>query len=345
MPIGACLGQSSPSRAPGRVVVFTGACDASGSVELSSSRFLVADDEDNTLRVYDADRGGAPLQADDVSTGIALEPKAKKAKKKKKAPKKPKVREADLEAATRVGDVALWMSSHGRSKSGKRQEDRLRYFATRIPAAEEPIEVIGQVYRGLLDDLVAAPQLAPFDLAAAAERSPQEPGGLNIEGMTAAPEGHVWIGFRNPVPQGRALLVPILNPVGLSTATPARLGDPVQLDLGGRGVRALSWWRGQYLVLGGGVTRGRDARLFTWTSSEARAHELPIELDDFNGEAMFSPEDRDEVLVLSDDGEVEIDGTRCKDLADPEAKRFRGVWVKVTSGRAVERPRPPAPPG
>lgn len=54
-------------------VRFEGTCDASGAVPLSASSFAVADDEDNVLRVYDAERGGGPLYAGDISLGLGLE--------------------------------------------------------------------------------------------------------------------------------------------------------------------------------------------------------------------------------------------------------------------------------
>src|SRR5688572_9082053 len=61
-----------------RIVVFTGMCDASGAVALSDRRFVVADDEDNVLRVYDVEQGGAPLGGTDVSHGLKLPLKKKK---------------------------------------------------------------------------------------------------------------------------------------------------------------------------------------------------------------------------------------------------------------------------
>src|SRR5690606_32840314 len=72
-----------------RVLWFEGACDASGAVPLDKHRFVVADDEDNVLRVYHADRGGPPLARIDLSPKLAL-------RKQKKA-------ESDIEGATRVG--------------------------------------------------------------------------------------------------------------------------------------------------------------------------------------------------------------------------------------------------
>jgi hypothetical protein len=47
--------------------------------------------------------------------------------------------------------------------------------------------LVGRPYRRLVDDLIANPALARFELAAAAGACPKQPGGLNIEGMTAPP--------------------------------------------------------------------------------------------------------------------------------------------------------------
>ncbi len=128
-------------------------------------------------------------------------------------PSKKKAPETDLEAATILGDRALWLTSHGRNSQGKPQPSRLRLFAT-TGGSGSPLRLIGQPYTHLLDDLLRAPALASFGLQAAAQKAPKEPGGSNIEGMTAQPDGRsVIIGFRNPVPQGKALVLPLLNPL------------------------------------------------------------------------------------------------------------------------------------
>src|SRR5262245_56650755 len=83
-----------------RVVIFQGTCDASGAVALNDHLFVVADDENNVLRVHDADRGGAPLAAWDVSAELGVPITGKK---------RPRPAEMDLEAATRLGDRAYWL--------------------------------------------------------------------------------------------------------------------------------------------------------------------------------------------------------------------------------------------
>jgi hypothetical protein len=319
-----------------REVVFHGMCDASAAVPLSGTVFMVADDEDNVLRAYDAERGGPPLWSVDVSAAIGIGPKPNKpGKKPKRAP------EADLEGATRVGDLGFWMSSHGRNSSGKLKRERLRLFATRLPAegdaaaGDAAVSVVGRAYEGLLDDLVAEPRLGAFDLAAAAELAPKDPGGFNLEGMTARPDGGVWLGFRNPIPGGLALLIPLLNPDALVNGAPARFGDPVRLDLGGLGVRALSELDGEIIIAAGSYESGGVARLYRWREGQAPVPVTALTFHDFNPEGVFSPVGRRDFLLISDDGSRQIEGSDCKALKDPSKKRFRAVWVPEGTFRGV----------
>jgi hypothetical protein len=305
-------------------------CDASGAVPLNDRLFAVADDEDNILRVYDAERGGAPLGLADVSAQLDLPQKA--AKKKKKPQKKP-VRwpETDLEAATRVGDYAFWITSHGRNSSGKLKTERHRLFATSIPDANSALEVSveGEPYESLLADLIADPRFKTFDLAQGSELAPKEPGGLNIEGMTERIGGGVFIGFRNPIPEKRALLFTLLNPEKLIHGARAEFGDPITLDLGGLGVRSLSSWHNRYLIVAGHHSAGAPSKLYEWNGKDEAVPLGNIDIAHFNPEGFFTPEERNEILLLSDDGTVVIEDTECKRLKDPTQKRFRGVWIAI----------------
>jgi hypothetical protein len=316
-PFAASVRVESEQAALGRTVVFTGTCDASGAVPIDARLFAVADDENNVLRIYDAEKGGAPLYAVDVSPELQLT-------KKKKYP------ESDLEAATRLGDHALWLSSHARSKKGKEKPDRLRFFSTVLPQPGQPITLKGEAYTSLLADLLADSRLSQFRLQDAADKPPQEPGGLNIEGITAMPNGHVLLGFRNPIPDRHALLVAMVNPLEPFSGKAARFDAPIRLDLGGLGVRALSYWRGKYLIAAGHYADGGERRLYEWTGPGREPTERASALiADLNPEGFFTPEERDEFMLLSDDGSLIIDGERCKDLEDPSRKRFRGAWMRL----------------
>jgi hypothetical protein len=310
-------------------LVFYGTCDASGAVPLTDGSFAVGDDEDNVLRVYDAIRGGQPIAAVDVSDRLDLG-KAKKKKKKPSAPKKPRrAPETDIEGATRVGDLAFWITSHGRNSSGKLKPERLRFFATTAPREGALLQVVGAPYEGLLADLLADPRYARFDLKAASELAPKDPGGLAIEGLTQRVEGGVFIGFRNPIPENRALLVPLLNPTEVVHGEPPRFADPVLLDLRGLGVRSMSWWRGRYLIAAGHYASGGASKLFAWDGRGAPQVVAAADFSGFNPEGFFTPEERDRIMVLSDDGSESIDGTECKRLEDASRKRFRGMWLAL----------------
>jgi hypothetical protein len=352
------LGSAPAAAEPARELVFTGACDISAAVPLGEGFFAAADDEDSILRIYDARRGGAPLHAVDLapSLGLVALPKpaadseatvapgaepapgaetattakqGKHGKKHKKGDAPRRAPETDLEAAARLGDLAFWMTSHGRNRSGERKDARLRFFATSAPERGDGLQLVGTPYEGLLEDLLADPRLARFGLAAAAELAPKEPGGLNLEGLVARPEGGLWIGFRNPIPGGRALLVPLLNPERVIEGARARFGDPLRLDLGGLGVRALGWWRGRGLILAGPHADGDASRLYAWDGRAAAVPISGVDLGDLNPEAFFTPSVGERVLVLSDDGTRRIDGKQCKRLRDPARKRFRGAWLAL----------------
>ncbi len=135
---------STPARSPPdeSLLTFEGAGDASGAVVLQDWLFAVGDDEDNFLRIYDGRVGGPPVAKVDVSAQLGLVGK-------RRAP------ELDIEAATGVGELALWLTSHGRNSSGKAAPARLRLFATTRPSDASGLELVGHPYATLLEDLIA----------------------------------------------------------------------------------------------------------------------------------------------------------------------------------------------
>lgn len=320
--VGCALAGLACGRSPD--LQLTGMCDASAVVALDQNTLLVAGDEDNVIRAYDAARPGAPLWSVDVSNAIGVRAKPAKPGRAERPPP-----EADIEAAARVGDLAFWLTSHGRSSSGKQKPERLKLFATTVPmAGGGPLTVVGNAYEHLLDDLLAEPRLAGFGLREAAELAPKAPGGLNLEGLSPRREGGLWVGFRNPIPHGKAMLVPLLNPEQVVQGSRAKLGAPVLLELGGLGVRALALHRDRYLILAGAFDSGPASRLYTWDGSSApraSASQPPVDL---NPEAIFIPPGGDSVLLVSDDGSTLVHGTECKRQSDPTSRRFRARWLK-----------------
>ena len=94
---------------------YSGICDASAAAPLSAETFVVANDEDNVLRVY---RFGEPNVVQAFSLDQFLKPD----------PDEP---EADIEGATRIDDQIYWVTSHGQNKNGKDRPSRHRLFRPR----------------------------------------------------------------------------------------------------------------------------------------------------------------------------------------------------------------------
>jgi hypothetical protein len=296
---------------------YSGMCDASGGVAISSNLFAVACDEDNVLRVYRNDQPGGPVKEFDINAFLGLTGHSL---------------EADLEAAARIGNRAFWIGSHGRNKDGKERLNRHRLFATDIQGNDGDLTLTpaGKPYERLLADLLADPRFDSFHLAEASRLAPKERGALNIEGLSATPEGHLLIGFRNPIPAGKALLIPLLNPNEVIQEKPARFDNAIQLDLHGLGIRDIAWHGGTYTVIAGSYHGGGDFRLYRWAGPGATPERLRVDgLDAYHPEGLIIYPGRGlrEFQILSDDGTVLVDNCPCKDLKDPNKKTFRSFWV------------------
>jgi hypothetical protein len=303
--------RSALEPAHGHVVSFEGTCDASGAIPLDEWRFAVADDENNVLRIYDAERGGPPIESFDLSGALSIEAGG----------------EADIEAATRLDDRAYFLTSHGRTRSGAVDPNRFLFFATDVPGAGRAAAVVGAPYRALADGLIAAPGLAAFDLRGALAR-----GELELEGLTATADAGMWLGFRRPIPAGQALIVRLANPAEVVLGGAPRFDAPHALNLDGLGVRGLSSWRGRYLIIAGPAGNGGPFALYQWPGHGAPMRIEDRLLDGFGAEGFFSPPGRDGVMVLSDDGTRLVDGVPCKRLSEPGRKGFRGIWLHLARG-------------
>ena len=308
-----------PAVVSAEATLFTGMCDASAAAAIDPERFVVADDEDNILRIYSR-RGGAALSEYDMSGFLGVQGKKKS-------------KETDLEAATQVGRRTFWITSHGRNSSGKDQPERQRLFVTETRASRGNVQIvpIGKPYDALLDALIADERLARFNLEGASKLAPKAPGGLNIEGLAGTPDGHLLIGFRSPVRGGRSLVVPLLNPSEVVSGGSAKLGVAMELDLQGLGIRSMERVGGRYVIIAGSSGEGgKPSRLFEWDGQGTPKAVPGVKLGGLNAEGVaFHGEDgAGEFFVLSDDGTREIAGQDCKDLKDPSLKRFRGRLLR-----------------
>ena len=337
----ACLLSVVAQDQPPAVTVYRGMCDASAAVMLDATRMVVADDEGNILRVYDAAQGDAPVAVYDWPGFFRM-------------PADEKSPEMDLEGAARMGDLVYWIGSHGRNRNGKLRSARQYFFATRVVVTNGLAQLVpeGIPYRHLLADLFCHSNAAALGLQDAISLTvAHDPGlapdrrGVNIEGLAGSPDGRLWIGFRNPCPQKKALMVPLENPAAVVAGRePARLGAAELLDLGGRGVRSLEYDAvgRRWLVVAGTSADKRSFALYEWAGPGCAARALrpdwKLPAADFTPEALAFMPGNGTAVILSDDGDVMVEEKTaglparpcpCKEARDARNKQFRGCFERL----------------
>lgn len=315
---------------------YTGMCDASAGIALDSNVFVVANDEDDVLRLYSFSRPSSPLSEVSIRKDLLPDPEDKKDKE-----------EADIEACARLGNTIFWICSHSMGKS-KFKPRRHQLFASTVSSTENKLQatVAGKPYPDLVKSLASDSryQKYHFDIAANVK---VDDGGLNIEGMCVWNNTKLLIGLRSPIGKkpdcsvdtSHALLIPLENPVELLTASPVpqpKFGDPIEIDLGGRGIRDIVYWEAKktYVISAGGYTDGRNFALFTWSGEQNQPPVLMkgVDLYGMSPEAIIPipGSAKNELLLLSDDGDEPVDGSPCKDKSVPaDKKSFRAHRISV----------------
>jgi len=296
--------------------IFYEIADASAAVALAPDLFVVADDETNKLRVYDANNPGSAAIADaKIGDFLNIDPCHP---------------EIDIEGATWFNGRIFWITSHGRNKDGKYWYSRNQFFATTVALEGNELNVtVDGNYTNLLDDLIAYDSIYNLGIADAIgvvdghvdtnnipDLAPKDQG-LNIEGLCADADGSsILIGFRNPRPkvEGKklGLIIRLNNPeaVVLSGEIPD-FSPPLAVDLDGFGIRSMEYSHtlGQYLIMAGSQKSGSkkplqtlykyhiDTGLLTWLA------DFPF----ITPEAMFQFPGGNEIHLLSDDGALLVD--------------------------------------
>ena len=250
----------------------------------------MANDEDNILRVY---RRGQPSPTQNIDLGDFLDAE----------------RETDIEASATIGDRIYWITSHGRNSKGKDRPERQRFFATDIVSRGGRLTVIpaGTAYTDLLADLVNASQLNRYRLGEASALPPKTAGALNIEGLAATPDGKLLIGFRNPIPNDKALIIPLENPSAVISGSKAIFGQPIELALGGLGIRSLERVGDGYLIVAGPYDSSGSFTLYKWSNvlGGSPVAVSGINLYGMHPEALFAIPNSDTIQILSDNGKIE----------------------------------------
>lgn len=307
---------------------LTGASDSSAAIDAGNGYLIVADDETNVLRLYNA--AGAPVRTWDFSgqAGVGSE--------------------IDLEAAARTGDTIYWTGSMGNSKDGDLKPDRAVLFSTTIAGAGAGTQLAyGGVYKGLRADLIAWDKANGnrygFAAGAASGEIPKSIGGFNAEGLEFAPGSSTtaYVGFRAPlVPPatgGKALVVPVTNVDRLTGGTHATFGTPITMDLGGLSIRDIRQTSaGRYLIIAGSWAADDNSdpyALYSWNgvASQAPALVRTLPTADAGAWEAIVAEAGGQVRLLADCGAADLygDGTDAKDLSHPQWQKSRAAWFTV----------------
>ncbi|MFN6474431.1 MAG: DUF3616 domain-containing protein [Nostoc sp. SerVER01] len=301
-------------------------CDSSSAIALGGQHFVVANDEDNILRVYQANISGKPVAKIDINDYFTNNPKKS---------------EVDIEGTTQIEGIMYWITSHGRDKKGNFRPERHQLFANQLKKSNEiAFEQVGKSYSQLLlKDMFKEDKLKQYQLENAEKFPPKQLGGLNIEGLTVTPKKELLIGFRNPIPQGKALLISLKNPLDLleKEGISAIFGDSIELPLDGLGIRSIEYWKSEnlYIIVAGAYDSSEQFALYQWSGLDESPQRIEgIDFPQkFRPEAvLFYPNLNNQFHILSDDGTLKRNGdTPCKDIKKQEhsQKYFRSIWVKI----------------
>jgi hypothetical protein len=344
---------SAASVTPATSRFLTGTSDASTAIAIDSNFMLVGDDENQVIRVYDRQNSGLPVASFDFTSSLGLTDISDGIP-----------REVDIEASTRIGNRIYWLGSLSNSASGNSRPNRNRLFATDVSGtgATTNLTYIGR-YDNLRANLISWGDANGYNFTASAAtgKIPEDSNldGFNVEGLTIAPNGTTaYVAFRAPnVPTSnrtRALIAPINNFTDLVTgsATTANIGSPIELDLGGRGIRSIERnSNGQYLIIAGPAdsatgTAPKDFRLYTWTGNPTDAPVLsPANLTALQAGGSFEsivevPNNltgTSQIQLLVDNGDNiwYNNGTASKELAERNFQKFRSDIVTINSTSVI----------
>lgn len=348
---------SAASATPSTTRFLTGTSDGSTAIAIDSNYMLIGDDENQVLRLYDRNNSGLPVAGFDFTTSLGLTDISGGIP-----------REVDIEASTRIGNRIYWTGSQSNNDNGDSRINRDRIFATDVSGtgASTTLSYVGR-YNFLREDIIAwdtnnvhGKGANYYGLAASATSgvSSKVTNGYNIEGLEMAPDNSTaYFAFRAPeVPPGtrsKALIVPVTNFTSListsgGTQGSATFGAPIELDLGGRGIREIRKnAANQYLIIAGPAgdagAAPNDFRLYNWTGNpnDAPLIQTTTLASGFNPEGIVAlPSDSltgsltstNLIQLISDDGAATVygDGTASKDLGQNNFKKFRTDTVALS---------------
>jgi hypothetical protein len=334
------------------VLVYRGMCDASAAVALDEQTFVVGGDGSNVLRVYKTASDGMPVLAFDLTAFLGSEPVDIEGA----ARAGDRIYWIGSHSRDRQGQVQP--SRHCFFATTIKNRDG----AIDIEPLGKPCTVLMQKMVGLntvggmrMDKALRWNEnLSPDEQ----QRLGPDREGLNIEALCASSiNDRLHIGFRNPRPvrvttaRVSAAAVPLQNPRDVTDqGLDPIFGEGILWDFGGLGISSMEYspYHKAYFVIAAPHTGEGQFMLYRWSGMKTFSPELvrPLDMDadGFRPEAMVAFAGSRRLLLLSDDKDLPVkvrsaaecqeghyrsDGTCLNGrLADPDARRFRAVWLE-----------------
>jgi hypothetical protein len=248
---------------------YADAGNASTEISVGDGFFIAGDDLGNVLRLYNSAVSGPPVRSFDFTGDL---PDGSTS--------------MDIESASEVDNGGTediyWVGSESNSSSGDPRPAASTVFETQVnhSGADTTLTYVGS-YTGLRDDLINWDNAAggPLGFATDSQGDAKSDTGFNIEGFEFAPGSTTtgYLAFRAPLETVNgsqdALIVPVTNFTSLigAPAGSAQFGQPIELDLGGLGIRELRKNADdQYLIIAGTADDSNSQfALYTWDGNPA----------------------------------------------------------------------------
>ena len=243
---------------------YADAGNASTEINVGDGYFIAGDDLSNVLRLYNSAVSGPPVRSFDFTSDL---PDGSTT--------------MDIESAAEVDNGGTtdiyWVGSESNGSSGGSRPAADTVFETQVSGsgANTTMSYVGS-YSGLRDDLINwdTDNGSPLGFASDSMGQPKADNGFNIEGFEFAPGSTTtgYLAFRAPLETVNgnqdALIVPVTNFTSLIGAPngTAQFGQPIELNLGGLGIRELRKNADdQYLIVAGTADDSNSQfELYTW---------------------------------------------------------------------------------
>ena len=321
-----------------------GICDASAAINIGDEYMVVANDESNCLYLYNRNHTGTPLKTFDYNQNNILGLVDSSAGQWK---------EIDVEGGVRSmidPSLTYWIGSMSNNSGFFNKPNRNRLFAVNISGKGNEFNFKNQgYYSKLREKLITWGDAYGYDFrkCSAVGKDCKTIDGFNIEGMVFGPDNKtLFIGFRAPlVPMNcrtKAVIAPIYDFenwfIKQSALTDPVIGSPIELDLGGRGIRdIIRLSDGNYIIIAGSCGFEITPAAYKWTGYAADAPTLlsDFDLSGLNVEGVVpvceNGKFRNKLQLLTDNGNEKYycDTLCAKDLPDDRLKKFSSVIMPL----------------